>query len=82
MPFGFLPKRIKQVGEDMEKHWRNIELEAKEALIFKAFLNAMEVKQETSGAGSLTHFEVYVDSREESKCSDFLAVLLGFGGKL
>ena len=55
--------------------WKNVELEKPEAHAFRVFLISKTIKFETSGAGPLVHFEVFVNDDELKECDEFLEVL-------
>ena len=52
--------------------WYNVELNKKDAEIFRVELKKGGVKYEASGAGSLVHFEVYCNKETAEKLEDIL----------
>lgn len=57
------------------RNWLNVELESQEAKRFRGYLLDMHIQYESSGAGSLTHFECLMDETEAEKANEFLATL-------
>lgn len=57
------------------REWKNVELNKKDAGVFRVFLRSLKVKFETSGVGELTHFECLVSPIEENKANIFLGGL-------
>lgn len=57
----------------MDRKWHNVELQnGKESDDFRHFLNENHIKFETSGAGNLVHFEVFVNTEEMKSCNLYL----------
>ena len=59
-----------------ERKWLNIELKNSEAFAFRVFLISKTIKFETSGVGSLTHFECFMTDEERKEADDFLETLV------
>ena len=57
------------------RRWNNVELIGDAVGKFREFLRDYHIKFETSGAGSYTHFEVFVNEEEAEKCNNFLATI-------
>lgn len=57
----------------MQKDWKSVNLIKDDADLFRKFLISNEIRFETSGNGSLVHFEVLVDGIEQTACDEFLS---------
>ena len=55
--------------------WRSVELESKEAELFKAILNYKQVKYESSECNSMIHFEIYSNEKQAMKLTSILWIL-------
>ena len=60
----------------MNRKWHNVELSQQEANEFKKYLHDNNIKFETSGAGDLVHFEVFVNTDEMESCDIFLGTFI------
>ena len=60
---------------DHPRTWKNVELTKSEALPFRIFLTGKKYKFETCSAGSLVHFEVFVNDIELNECDEFLELM-------
>lgn len=57
----------------MRKDWKSVNLTKEDSELFRKFLIDNEIRFETSGNGNLVHFEVLVNSTEQTACDKFLS---------
>lgn len=62
---------------DDKKRWYNVELQERQAELFKAYLRCQEIYFEPSSAGNLVHFQCLMDADEKYFTNLFLRSLMG-----